>query len=184
MGTREAQDVLGIAGMLSATASLGMSYQWDPENGLSQIDKYTYGDNNNIKVTPLQPSFLADVADVVDSRRPPGWCLACSRYPLLRYLDGGRRCVRSLARCRGGRKQGVPGTTECRHPRVSSSTSRLAMNPLSLLIEPMQSRFGVLRDAELHSTRGTPASHQRGQRPQPTGRVGRFVPRIGLRRLV
>lgn len=59
MGTREAQDVLGIAGMLSATASLGMSYQWDPENGLSQIDKYTYGDNNNIKVIPFATVFFS-----------------------------------------------------------------------------------------------------------------------------
>lgn len=36
-------------GMLSATASLGMSMLWDTDLGLSHIDKYTYSSDENIK---------------------------------------------------------------------------------------------------------------------------------------
>lgn len=36
-------------GMLSATASMGLSLMWDTETGLSLIDKYTYSSDENIK---------------------------------------------------------------------------------------------------------------------------------------
>lgn len=37
-------------GMLSATASLGLSLLWDTDIGLSHVDKYTYSSEENIKV--------------------------------------------------------------------------------------------------------------------------------------
>ena len=37
-------------GMLSAAASLGLSHLWDPDVGLTNIDKYTYSSEENIKV--------------------------------------------------------------------------------------------------------------------------------------
>ena len=40
-------------GMLSTTASLGMLLRWDIENGLDQIDKYTYADDDQIKAGAL-----------------------------------------------------------------------------------------------------------------------------------
>ncbi|CAO1633048.1 unnamed protein product [Jaminaea pallidilutea] len=40
-------------GMLSATASLGMSLMWDTEGGLSHIDKYTYSSDENVKAGAL-----------------------------------------------------------------------------------------------------------------------------------
>ena len=40
-------------GMMSTTASLGMLLRWDIENGLDQIDKYTYSDNDQIKAGAL-----------------------------------------------------------------------------------------------------------------------------------
>ena len=36
-------------GMLSATASLGLSVLWDTDEGLSQVDKYTYSAEEHIK---------------------------------------------------------------------------------------------------------------------------------------
>ena len=36
-------------GMLSATASLGLSLLWDTDEGLSQVDKYTYSSEEHIK---------------------------------------------------------------------------------------------------------------------------------------
>jgi hypothetical protein len=39
-----------LAGMLSATASLGLSLLWDTDIGLSHVDKYTYSSEENIKV--------------------------------------------------------------------------------------------------------------------------------------
>ena len=40
-------------GMMSTTASTGMLLRWDIENGLDQIDKYTYADDNQIKAGAL-----------------------------------------------------------------------------------------------------------------------------------
>lgn len=36
--------------MFSAAASLGVSLLWDTDVGLSQIDKYAYSTDDNIKV--------------------------------------------------------------------------------------------------------------------------------------
>lgn len=41
---------LWLVGMLSATASLGLSLLWDTDIGLSHVDKYTYSSEENIKV--------------------------------------------------------------------------------------------------------------------------------------
>lgn len=38
-------------GMMSASASLGMSLLWDTEVGLSHVDKYTYSNDEYIKVS-------------------------------------------------------------------------------------------------------------------------------------
>ena len=38
------------SGMLSASASIGMIMLWDVEMGLTQIDKFLYSTDNNIKV--------------------------------------------------------------------------------------------------------------------------------------
>ncbi|MCO5602882.1 hypothetical protein L7F22_057021 [Adiantum nelumboides] len=40
-------------GMLSASASLGMSLLWDTEMGLSHVDKYTYSSDENIRAGSL-----------------------------------------------------------------------------------------------------------------------------------
>lgn len=40
-------------GMMSATASLGMSMLWDSESGIDQIDKYTYSSEEHIKAGAL-----------------------------------------------------------------------------------------------------------------------------------
>lgn len=45
-------------GMMSATASLGMSMLWDTEMGVSQVDKYSYSAEEHIKVSWTRP-FLA-----------------------------------------------------------------------------------------------------------------------------
>lgn len=49
-------------GMFSAAASLGLSLLWDTDIGLSQVDKYTYSSEENIKVRfttrPLMEYFL------------------------------------------------------------------------------------------------------------------------------
>lgn len=36
--------------MMSASASLGLSLLWDTDSGLSHVDKYTYSNEENIKV--------------------------------------------------------------------------------------------------------------------------------------
>jgi len=41
------------AGMLSATASLGLILLWDVESGLTEIDKYLYSSEDYIKVNPF-----------------------------------------------------------------------------------------------------------------------------------
>jgi 26S proteasome regulatory subunit N1 len=38
-----------MTGMMSAAASLGMSLLWDTEEGLSNVDKYTYSSEEYIK---------------------------------------------------------------------------------------------------------------------------------------
>ena len=38
------------AGMLSATASLGLILLWDVDAGLTEIDKFLYANDDNIKV--------------------------------------------------------------------------------------------------------------------------------------
>ena len=40
-------------GMISTTASLGMLFRWDIENGLDQIDKYTYAQEDQIRAGAL-----------------------------------------------------------------------------------------------------------------------------------
>ena len=54
-------------GMMSATASLGMIMLWDVENGLTQIDKYLYSQDQYVKVN----NFVFTVKDRVSlsSRR-------------------------------------------------------------------------------------------------------------------
>ena len=42
--------LIGLKGMMSAAASLGLSLLWDTEVGLSHIDKYTYSAEEHIKV--------------------------------------------------------------------------------------------------------------------------------------
>lgn len=41
---------VGVLGMLSATASLGLVLLWDVDSGLTQIDKYLYSSEDFIKV--------------------------------------------------------------------------------------------------------------------------------------
>ena len=45
---------LFTAGMLSATASLGLILLWDVESGLTEIDKYLYSSEDYIKVSLFQ----------------------------------------------------------------------------------------------------------------------------------
>lgn len=48
-------------GMMSASASLGLSLLWDTEIGLSHVDKYTYSAEEHIKVClNIHPSFYQD----------------------------------------------------------------------------------------------------------------------------
>ena len=47
---REQRVIIGLKGMMSAAASLGLSLLWDTEVGLSHIDKYTYSAEEHIKV--------------------------------------------------------------------------------------------------------------------------------------
>ena len=39
-----------LIGMMSASASLGLSLLWDTDVGLSHVDKYTYSSEEHIKV--------------------------------------------------------------------------------------------------------------------------------------
>lgn len=70
--------------MLSAAASLGLSLLWDPENGLSQIDKYSYATEEYIKAGALladgiihsgikteMDAALALLSDHVESKSVP-----------------------------------------------------------------------------------------------------------------
>jgi len=72
------------SGMLSAAASLGLSLLWDPENGLSQIDKYSYATEEYIKAGALladgiihsgikteMDAALALLSDHVESKSVP-----------------------------------------------------------------------------------------------------------------
>lgn len=61
-------DLLPFArsGMLSATASLGLSLLWDTEIGLSHVDKYMYSSEEYIKVSRFssrQPSLSEPSSD-------------------------------------------------------------------------------------------------------------------------
>jgi 26S proteasome regulatory subunit N1 len=43
---------LVCTGMMSAAASLGLSLLWETEVGISHVDKYTYSNEEHIKVRP------------------------------------------------------------------------------------------------------------------------------------
>ena len=45
--------------MLSAAASLGLSLLWDTDLGLSQVDKYTYVEEEYIKVRSIPFLYLS-----------------------------------------------------------------------------------------------------------------------------
>lgn len=45
-------------GMMSATASLGMSMLWDTELGVSQADRFTHNAEEHIKVCPCRQKML------------------------------------------------------------------------------------------------------------------------------
>ena len=49
----------GRAGMLSATASLGLIYLWDIDFGLNEVDAYVRASEDMIKVRPPPPSTIA-----------------------------------------------------------------------------------------------------------------------------
>jgi len=40
--------------MLSATASLGLLYLWDPVDSINQIDQFIYAEDLNIQVSPFR----------------------------------------------------------------------------------------------------------------------------------
>lgn len=44
--------------MMSAAASLGLSLLWDTDLGLSHVDKYTYSEEEYIKVSQLMSSIV------------------------------------------------------------------------------------------------------------------------------
>ena len=54
-------------GQLSTTASLGMLLRWDIENGLDQLDKYTYAEDNQIKAGALLAIGILNSAVRMDS---------------------------------------------------------------------------------------------------------------------
>ena len=48
-------DYTGLSvGMLSATASLGLLYLWDPVDSINQIDQFIYAEDLNIQVSPFR----------------------------------------------------------------------------------------------------------------------------------
>lgn len=51
--------------MLSAAASLGLSLLWDTDLGLSQVDKYTYVEEEYIKVGFSSFFFLLGGVDIL-----------------------------------------------------------------------------------------------------------------------
>jgi 26S proteasome regulatory subunit N1 len=61
-----------MAGMLSAAASLGLSLLWDPDVGLSAVDKYTYSSEEYIKVAEV----LFTVEKPLNARTQAGAFLA------------------------------------------------------------------------------------------------------------
>lgn len=92
-------------GMLSATASLGLSLLWDTDVGLSHVDKYMYSAEENIKVSPsspfIQPGILRMLPSSYDQSTYDyasrvslvGWSYPRNWSAARRYQDGGRRCV-------------------------------------------------------------------------------------------
>ena len=54
-------------GQFSATASLGMLLRWDIENGLEQVDKYTYAEENQIKAGALLATGMLNSAVRMDT---------------------------------------------------------------------------------------------------------------------
>ena len=60
-------------GMLSTTASLGLLLQWDIENGLDKIDKYTYDVEDNIKAGALLATGIVNAG--VRSESDPAMAL-------------------------------------------------------------------------------------------------------------
>ena len=54
-------------GMLSTTASTGLLLRWDIENGLDQVDKYTYADDNQIKAGALLAIGILNSGVRIDS---------------------------------------------------------------------------------------------------------------------
>lgn len=63
-----------FTGMMSAAASLGLSLLWDPDVGLSHVDKYTYSAEEYIKVSLVSRSNMNLL------NRFPGWCAPRNRY--------------------------------------------------------------------------------------------------------
>ena len=64
--------------MLSATASLGLILLWDVDAGLTEIDKYLYSGEDNVKVgfsgvlgTSAHWSCLFDLQFIVELPHPP-----------------------------------------------------------------------------------------------------------------
>ncbi len=68
-----------VEGMMSASASLGLSLLWDTEIGLSHVDKYTYSAEEHIKV-------CTDVHSCPSTKTKLwlGWCPASNGYPSYR----------------------------------------------------------------------------------------------------
>ena len=54
-------------GQFSTTASLGMLLRWDIENGLEQVDKYTYAEDNQIKAGALLATGMLNSAVRMDT---------------------------------------------------------------------------------------------------------------------
>jgi 26S proteasome regulatory subunit N1 len=69
--------ILRSTGMLSATASLGMSMLWDTELGISQVDKYSYSSEEHIKVSSKTRLNLAALLTSSRSRPTLGWSSSC-----------------------------------------------------------------------------------------------------------
>jgi 26S proteasome regulatory subunit N1 len=77
------------AGMMSATASLGVSLLWDPENGLGHIDKYTYASEEFIKV---RCSNFFKRRWCCAKHFYAGWRTLGHGYPAFRYPQRDGRC--------------------------------------------------------------------------------------------
>lgn len=79
---------MGYSGMLSAAASLGLSLLWDTDLGLSQVDKYTYVEEEYIKVRSL--FFFLFKRDAYHFWA--GWRVVGYRNLALRNSNGDGRC--------------------------------------------------------------------------------------------